>query len=306
MGRLAAVDVGSTSVHLLVADLHRRSIAPVADESVFAGLGAAVVARGVLGDAAAAELATVLGAYARRATDLGADDVVMVATAPLRRAADAARVVWLVGREAGVALHALTEREEALLTLLGATGGVTSADGIAVVDIGGGSTELVGMGSGGAPLVTALPLGAATLAGRHVSGDPPLADELASMRTEAFAAVATPGQPVGRTVVAVGGTADNLARVSGSRHLSRERVEAALARLATMPADEAASAFGIRPARARLLPAGAVILLAVMDRWRVDAVEVSPAGLREGAVLARAAGGRCWRDRLEALVAPRR
>ena len=306
MGRLAAVDVGSTSVHLLVADMDQGSIAPVADESVFAGLGEAVGARGMLGDAAAAELASVLAAYARRATDLRADDVVVLATAPLRRAADAARVVWLVGRDAGVALHALTEREEALLTLLGATGGVAPADGIALVDVGGGSTELVAMGSGGAPLVTALPIGAATLAGRHVTGDPPLAHELASMRAEALASVSTSGQPVGGTVVAVGGTADNLARVSGSRHLSRGRVEAALARLGTMTADEAAAAFGIRAARSRLLPAGAVILLAVMDRWRVDAVEVSPAGLREGAVLARAGAGRCWRDRLEALVAPGR
>src|SRR3712207_2094404 len=140
MGRLAAIDAGSTSVHLLVADvLPGGTLAPVADESVFAGLGDAVDGRGRLGHAGTTELAGVLARHVRRATDLRADDALVLGTAPLRRAADAARVVRRLEREAGLGLHVLMEREEALLTLVGATGGAVPAGRVALVDIGGGS-----------------------------------------------------------------------------------------------------------------------------------------------------------------------
>src|SRR5687767_11191070 len=110
MKRLAAIDVGSTSVHLLVADVSDGALEPVLDVSTFAGLGDAVAASGVVGAAVATELARLLAGYVGEATELGAAQVVIVATAPLRRAADAARVVSGLG----VPVHVLTEREEAL------------------------------------------------------------------------------------------------------------------------------------------------------------------------------------------------
>jgi exopolyphosphatase/guanosine-5'-triphosphate,3'-diphosphate pyrophosphatase len=173
---------------------------------------------------------------------------------------------------------------------------------VALIDIGGGSTEVVTATRGDQPSVMALAIGAATLAGRHVTADPPLPDEVAAMRADARSAVAAlPGIGV-PTALAVGGTADNLARIAGSGTLTTDSIAWILGRLGEMTAEEAAAAFGVRVARARLLPAGAAILLAVLERWGSDEVEVSPAGLREGALLAVASAGRGWRDRLPALV----
>ncbi|HEY6012988.1 MAG TPA: hypothetical protein VIU37_03250, partial [Candidatus Limnocylindrales bacterium] len=89
----ASVDVGSNSVHLLVAEIAGHRLAPIVDESVFLGLGAAVAERGHLGAAARAELAGTLAGYAESSRQLGARHVTFVGTEPIRRAADAARIV---------------------------------------------------------------------------------------------------------------------------------------------------------------------------------------------------------------------
>ncbi len=107
-------------------------------------------------------------------------------------------------------------------------------------------------------------------------------------------------------LVAVGGTAENLLRVvpddGDGGVLTRAGLVLALERLAAEPADAAAARYGVRPGRARLLPAGAAILVAFVDRWRVDALRVSSGGLREGALLAVEQAGAGWRDRLPALA----
>ncbi|MFZ5852957.1 MAG: hypothetical protein ACOYXS_00435 [Chloroflexota bacterium] len=303
---MAAVDVGSTSVHLLVAHVDRHVIRPLADDSVLLGLGGRVEETGYLGASTRAGLAAVLADDAVRARALGADPVVFIATEPLRRAADAARAVVEVERESGVALHVLSQVEEAWLTLIGVTGGRPVTARLSVVDVGGGSTELV-MAEPGRPVeVRGLPVGAARLLAEIVHADPPRPAELAQLRATArrqLAAIPTLG---GAEIVAVGGTASNLLKIVAGgrvdRRLTRARLAEAFELLGRERSDVLAPRYGLREIRARLLPAGAAILEALLELGGAEEISVSEAGIREGAVLAASHDPIAWRDRLARLA----
>jgi exopolyphosphatase/pppGpp-phosphohydrolase len=302
----ASVDVGSNSVHLLVARVREHHLTAVADESAFLGLGARVADHGLLGPAARAELAEAVAAYVASARDLGATTVTVVGTEPIRRAGDAPEIVAEVSRAAGEPLYVLTHEEEAYLTVIGVTEGRLLAHEALVVDIGGGSSEFCLVGPRAAPRAQGLRLGAGRLTQRFVTGDPPTADEIAAMRAEAQRAVAGAPDGAPRGIVAVGGTVSNLLKVVrfGARAgtLSRNENARALTLLSAEPSELAAKRHGVRPVRARMLPAGAVIVEAILDRYGADEVRVSDAGIRDGAILAAAHAGHAWRDRLPVLA----
>jgi exopolyphosphatase/guanosine-5'-triphosphate,3'-diphosphate pyrophosphatase len=301
-----AVDVGSTSVHLLVATVAGHRLDPLVDESVLIGLGDTVEEHGAIPGPQRAELVGELARYAARARELGAREIAFVGTQPLRRAADARAVVAAVEAATGVPLHVLDHDEEGLLNLLGATAGRPVERPLAVVDVGGGSTEIVIVEPGARARAGAIPAGCATLVRRLVAHDPPLLQEVEALRAEAhrLAAGALPGGPA--AMLALGGTSSNLAKIvpaaGRDRQLTPRRLAAACLALRAEPAADVAARFGITAKRARLLPAGAAILGALMARYGVARATAVEEGLREGVVLALARAGRDWRDRLDALA----
>ncbi|HEY7827610.1 MAG TPA: hypothetical protein VIB99_05220 [Candidatus Limnocylindrales bacterium] len=303
---VAGVDVGANSVHLLVAVVTGHRLEPVVDESTFLGLGDRVEARGTLGPAKRAELVAALVRYAETARRLGAGRIEFVGTDPLRRAADAAAAVHEVGLASGVALSVIDPREEAELTLLGVSLGRPIERELAIVDVGGGSSQLVRIGPGHAQVSLGLALGGARLTAAFVSHDPPTSAEIEAMREEARRVVGATPLVVLSELVAVGGTASNLVKVLPGamldRRLDPERLAAALATLGSEPAELAAERHAINPTRARLLPAGAVILEAILAHFGLDGLTVSEAGVREGLVLAVAHAGVAWRDQLATLA----
>jgi exopolyphosphatase/guanosine-5'-triphosphate,3'-diphosphate pyrophosphatase len=302
----AAVDLGSTSVHLLVAAVVDHRVEPLIDESLFLGLGAAVEARGLLGTPGRRELANALSAYAAQARGAGASATTFVGTAPLRRLADAARIVADVEAASGVPLHVLSHEEEGFLTLIGVTEGRPVEHDVLVVDIGGGSSEFVTIGLGRRARAVGVRVGAAKLTGRHVGGDPPRLDELEALRVAAAELVGTAPRSRPVEVVLVGGTASNLLKIVPdgrlTRRLTHADLETAFAVVAGHPAATVAERFLVKPARARILGAGAAIVEAIMDRYDVGDVRVADAGIREGTVIAVAHAGASWRDRLEELA----
>jgi exopolyphosphatase/guanosine-5'-triphosphate,3'-diphosphate pyrophosphatase len=302
---LASVDLGSNSVHLLVAGVSNHLLSPLDDESVFLGLGSAVASRGYLGKAARAALITALERYAAVARDLGADAVSFIGTEPIRRAADSATTVHEVTAATGAPLFVLSHEEEAYLTIIGVTEGRPVAHETLVVDIGGGSSEFCVVDAARPPRAIGLRLGSARLTDRFVSHDPPEPAEIEAMYAAALDAVAD--APAARPVeiVAVGGTASNLRKVvptASDGVLGPERIAEALMLLGSMSGAAATVRFGVNPIRARILPAGAAILAAILDRYEVSEVRISEAGIREGAILAVAHAGPAWRDRLVELT----
>lgn len=285
-------------------DGHR--VVPLVDESALLGLGTLVDVRGLITAEARGPLIETLAGYAATARGLGAERIAFVGTEPLRRAADARAVVVAVEDATGVPLHVLDHREEGLLTLLGATSGRAVAADLLVVDIGGGSTQLVIVGPERRASATGLRVGGARLTASHVTHDPPTGSEIAELRAAAAAALAAAPEAAPTAIVAVGGTASNLVKIVpgalGDRVLTPERLDAAFELLRAAPAAEVAARYGIRPQRARILAAGAALLEAILARYGVPRATASEEGIREGTVLALARAGAGWRDRLEALA----
>ena len=302
----ASVDLGSNSVHLLVAGIAGHELRPLVDESAFLGLGAAVDEQAHLGSARRAELVETIVRYAAIARQLGSSSITLMGTEPIRRAADAARIVADIEQATGVPLHVLSHEEEAYLTLVGVTAGRPVVHETLVVDIGGGSSEFCAVAAGGRARAAGLRLGSNSLTTRFVREDPPSAAQVASMTAAAGEILGEALQADPSDLALVGGTASNLLKVtaagSADRVLTRDRVAEALATLTSRTAADTSARFRVNPTRARLLPAGAAIVDALMRRYGVNTVRVSEEGMREGAVLVAHHAGRAWRDRLPELA----
>lgn len=283
-----------------------HQLEPLVDESAFLGLGRIVDERGYLGEEAARELIVTLGSYANRARQLGATRICFVGTEPLRRAADAAKVVDSVWRESRVPLHVVRHSEEALLTLLGATAGQPLAGELVLVDVGGGSSEFVVDAPRRKPVAAGIRVGSVRLTTRFVFSDPPTQREIGTLNREARRAIADAPNARPASVIVVGGTASNLLRIVPDtlldRTLTRGRIRHALRTLRAMTAEEVSTRHAVRVERARILPAGAAIVGAIMDRYGVNRVQVSDAGIREGTILAIGHAGASWRDSLPRLA----
>jgi exopolyphosphatase/guanosine-5'-triphosphate,3'-diphosphate pyrophosphatase len=301
----AAIDCGTNSVHLLVAVVDEHGVRPLADESTFLGLGSAT-AEGQLGPAAIERLVATLVGYARAAQSLGADRVWVVGTEPFRRASDAGVAVRRVKDAIGLNLEVIDHEEEAILTLIGVTGGRRVQGALLVCDVGGGSTELAVLLPDEPPRAQGIRVGSSQLTNQVVRHDPPAETEIQTLRQKARAALArVPRLSAGR-LVAVGGSATNLLRIlplAGlDQVLTRARLREIIATLSTEPAALAAERHNVNPARARMLPAGAAILEALLDRFQVDQLEVSDLGIREGLILVVSRSGGRWRRQLATLA----
>ena len=285
-------------------DGHR--VAPLRDESVLLGLGTTVDARGLIPPEVRGPLIATLAAYAAAARGLGAVRIAFVGTEPMRRAADARAVVVAVEDATGVPFHVVDHREEGLLTLLGATSGRVIDSDLLVVDVGGGSTQLVVVGPASRARAIGLGVGGARLTHALVAHDPPTPSEIAALRAAALAALQGGPDAAPTAIVAVGGTASNLVNVvpgvPGDRILTPARLDAAFEMLCAAPAADIAARFAIRRERARILAAGAAILEAILARYGLQRATASEEGIREGTVLALARAGAAWRDRLEPLA----
>jgi len=210
------------------------------------------------------------------------------ATAAVRNAANRDELVSAVEAQLGEALRVLSGEEEARLSFLGATQALADPvpGTVAVVDVGGGSTEIA-VGTPGAEVQwwRSLPLGSGLLTDRYLSSDPPATGEVDAARTHVARLFADLDVPSVNYAVAVGGTATSLGRMSGEV-LSDDALERCVRMLCLTPVAEAARRFGIDPERVRLLPAGMLVLQAVARRLSLP-LSIAQGGLREGAILER-------------------
>ncbi len=311
---IAALDVGSNTIHLVVARIadDKRSLDILADELDLTRLGADISRSGRIGHERATRAVSVLREHVERAHALGAETLLGVATEGVRAAANRDEFLARVRDEAGIVLHVVTGDQEAALTYWGATSTLPrSKERRAVLDLGGGSMEVV-VGEGTRVVWrVSVPVGSGTLHDRYTPSDPPTNAEVDQAEAAAMEALRQldPPLPV-ENVTACGGTATTLVRLaaralntpsaslsgtSSSTILSAEQLEALRRLLQTYPAAEIAR-YGIQEARARLLAAGDVVLLSALRRLDKTALRVSERGIREGAILAYAHASDGWLD----------
>jgi exopolyphosphatase/guanosine-5'-triphosphate,3'-diphosphate pyrophosphatase len=305
----AAIDVGSNSVHLLVARLAppqtlvRRGLTTIDDRSQLLGLGEVVDAEGAIPEAQRGQIMTAIAEYLVLAGTGGAEHVTLIGTEPFRRARDGPEVAHEVSVVTGLPMHVISERTEALLTFVGVTGGVPPTEPLVVVDIGGGSTEVSVYEPAKKLTVLPLPTGSGRLTRALVKHDPPSARELDRLHDAAREAAQELPQlkwPAGKAprAVFVGGTATNLARLGV---LTRAGLAEDRRTLGKLTSTQVVEHFGVRPQRAVQLAAGAAVVDALLDRLGLDAAVTAESSLRDGAIIAMARFGDAWPDRLTEL-----
>jgi exopolyphosphatase / guanosine-5'-triphosphate,3'-diphosphate pyrophosphatase len=304
----AAIDVGSNSVHLLLTELGGEVLR---DESVLLGLGAMVDIVGRIPDDGAAAAIEAISEYVDAATDEGAESITLLATEPLRRASNRSRFCESVEQALGLPLHVLSHDEEALLTVLGVLDGEPVSEPTLVLDIGGGSSEIVLLEPGADPVIGVIPVGSARLTAQHVEDDPPTADEVRELRAEShhlFSSLPT-GRP--RRGIVVGGSGTNLIRLTSAEGdedtpddglIDTARTARAIEIVKAAPSAELVEAYGLRERRVLQMAAGASLIEAALDCYNLEVFEASDASLREGVIIAREAAGDEWRSELVALV----
>ena len=282
--RCACIDVGSNTTRLLVADTVADGIQDVLNERVFTLIGRSVGDSGRIPPEKLEETAAVVADQAARARSLGADRIRVVATAAIRCAHNARDLVGAIERQAGLPLDVLEGEEEARLAFRGAASAAGVVGTLAVIDVGGGSTEIaIGSGDGRVVHAESIPVGSSLLAERHLSADPPAAHELEAVREDIARAFARFEPPAVDHAVAVGGSASSLLHL-GEPELGSMELARALDTLCAEPAETFASRVALDPIRVRLLPAGVLVLTELTGRL-AQPLRICGGGLREGAIL---------------------
>jgi len=300
--RVAAVDVGTNSVRLLVAEpgTGGAPLRAVEREMRITRLGQGVDATGHLHDDALARTLATLDDYAARWRALGAERVRIAATSAVRDAADRDRFFAGVLERTGAPAEVLTGDEEGTTAFAGATATVSGEPPYVVLDIGGGSTELI-RGTTGAEAMTSRQLGCVRLTERALHTDPPTPAELTAARDlvdaelDAVAALVDP--TAARTLVGVAGTITTVAaifldlpayepdRIHGTRVPAGD-VAAITDRLCRLTAAERRALGPMAPGREDVIHAGAIILDRVVQRFGFPDVLVSEADILDGLALA--------------------
>jgi exopolyphosphatase/guanosine-5'-triphosphate,3'-diphosphate pyrophosphatase len=282
--RVAAIDVGSNTVRLLVATLEDGSVESIREERTAVGLAREIERTGRIPDEKIARAAEVAQRYARDAAKLGAARIEVLVTAPARQGRNGSELVEAISAATRLPVRPLSAEEEGRLAFAGVVSTFpTPPASIAVVDVGGGSTQLV-FGTAAEPVwFRTLDIGSLRLAQRHFVHDPPRIEELDALRATIERAFEGHASPLPRCAVATGGTARSLRRVVG-RTLGPKELAKAESVLSSAPAVDLAEKFGFPIWRGQTLLAGAFVLAEAQRRLGVPLV-VARAGLREGAVL---------------------
>ena len=291
--RVGAVDLGTNSTRLLVADVGDGRIEEVARRLQITRLGEGVDSRRRLLPLPIARVRNVLSDFRRELESAGAERTLAVATSAVRDAENGEAFLGEVEWSYGFSTRLLSGDDEALLTFDGVASGRTVEDGTLIVDIGGGSTELIAGGPGGVDFHASLDLGCVRLTERFLASDPPTVAELeacaAAVREllpdlEPSRAIGVAGTVTTLAALDLGLTEYDPKRIHGHR-FSTAAVVDQLHRLASLPLDERRRVAGLEPERAPVIVAGAVILHEVLRHFGLDKVEASEHDLLHGVSL---------------------
>jgi len=286
--RLAALDIGSNTVHILVADVVRGKLEEVAHYVEMPELGPQVARSGVIGSRAQTALRAVRRVI-EQARSQGFDELIACATQAVRQASDGRAFVRQASEVIGTPVRIISAQREAALSFLGAASRHSARREWALVDLGGASTEVVIARARGMLRSTSLPIGSGVLAATYLH-DPPRPEERARLRKAALRAL--PDAPDGdvERLVATGGTASNLPLLLSKRNppavLTTADLLACEERLDRDPARVVAARYGLPANRVKAMRGGVEALLLFLDWYGLAVLHVSHEGLRHGMLLA--------------------
>jgi exopolyphosphatase / guanosine-5'-triphosphate,3'-diphosphate pyrophosphatase len=299
--RVAVIDVGTNSARLLVADVAAGRVSPVERRSQVTRLGRGVDLSGRLSAEAVEDACEAIGEYVATCRELGAEAVDAIATSAVRDAENGSAFVAELRERFALSARVLDGEEEARLTYLGATSERAPSEPTLVVDIGGGSTELI-VGTGTEiSFHTSLQAGVVRHSERHIASDPPTVIELEALAgdvrgliesavgggVEATAGIAVAGTPTSLAAVEMRLEPYDPARVHGYV-LSLPSIQRMLSQLASTPLSRRVEIPGLHPDRAPTVVAGVVILVETMRAFGLDRIEVSEHDILYGTAISAA------------------
>jgi exopolyphosphatase / guanosine-5'-triphosphate,3'-diphosphate pyrophosphatase len=286
--RIAVIDIGTNSTRLLVADVAGGVVSQVERRSTVTRLGRGVDLSGHLSGEAIEDVCAAIGSYVEIIEELGAETVDAIATSAVRDADNGSAFVAELRERFALSARVLAGEEEARSTYLGATSEAPPTEPTLVVDIGGGSTEIVVGAGSEVSFHDSLQAGVVRHSERCISSDPPTAGELEALAADvrgliegsvgtgiaAAAGIAVAGTPTSLAAVELGLEPYDPSRVHG-QVLALPSIQRMLSRLASAPLAERIEIPGLHPDRAPTIVAGVVILVEVMRAFELDEITVS-------------------------------
>ena len=296
MQRVAAVDLGTNSTRLLVADVEGDRLEEVVRLLTITRLGEGVDKRRRLLPVPITRVRNCLTDYRRELEKQGAERTLAIATSAVRDAENGEAFLGEIEWRYGFTTQLLSGTEEAAMMIRGVTAGRSPLDDVLVVDVGGGSTELVVAADGEVASAMSLDIGCVRVTERFLGSDPPSQPELAAASAyvrsllpplEAGSAIGVAGTVTTLATLDLGDAGYDPARTHGHR-ISLAAVEEQLERLAAMSTQERLAVPGLEPGRAPVIVAGVVVLREVMTAYGLSEIEVSERDILHGAAFAAA------------------
>lgn len=282
----AAIDIGSNTTRILVAEPQDGQLTKVMEQRAYTRIGKSKDGKGRISPEKIDEVAEVVETQVRLAREVGADSFRAVATAAIRDSKNGKKVASAISDRAGVPIEIVSEREEGRLAFIGATKALGHPTGgrIAVVDVGGGSTEIsIGTIADGVEDVMSWPIGSGLLADELIGSDPPSASEIRKVRDRVDDVFSDVEIEPPEQVVAVGGSATSLRSLTGVV-LEYETLERGIRVLCGDDSTVVARQFELDPVRVRILPTGVLILERISELLG-QPLQIGKGGIREGIVL---------------------
>ena len=311
----AAIDIGSNTIHVVVARCQPDNLEIIADEEELVRIGESVTATGEISSQKQHEAIAVVQHYQGIARQHGAESILAVATEAIRKAHNGDEFLQELQQKTGQHVQLISGDAEAVLTFYGATYELAREPHppaqIGVIDLGGGSTELITAKDMQITWRISLHMGSGQLHDRYLSSDPPTHDELENARTfvQSQLQAVRISQHLSLLIV-TGSSAPALLQLAQqafgldvqSDRLTQEDLMRCEGLLDALPAQEVARRYKLPLERARVLPAGTVILQAMMDYLDVNEIHTNPHGLRQGVLLAHARYGKQWLEQVNTIA----
>ena len=305
----AAIDIGSNTIRIVVARSTPYDLDIVVAQEELVRIGESVTATGEISQEKTNAAIDVLKRYKTQARRRKAEPILVVATEAIRQARNSADFVEQVHSKTKLAVELISGNAEAALTFFGTTYEVNKEPGhpaqVGVMDLGGGSLELVTSRNNRINWRTSIPIGSGWLHDRYLISNPPTYDEIAV--ADAFLQTYFQGMPVKHrlpVLIVTGGSANTLLYLvhqafqldEHHTHLTQQDLIRCQGLLSSLTAEEIADRYNIPVTRARILLAGALIIQTVMSRLHINEIQISSHGIREGVLLAYERYGERWLD----------
>jgi exopolyphosphatase/pppGpp-phosphohydrolase len=309
----AAIDIGSNTIHIVIARCSPTSLEILHDEQEMVRIGESVTSDGTISTQKIDETISLLSHYKTLAAQYTSASPLVIATEAIRKARNNQQFLASIHSATKLDVHIINGTVEALLTFYGATYELYQEPSppaqVAVLDLGGGSMDLVTASNKQVTWHTSVPLGSGWLHDRYLQSDPPSQEDLEVARTflDTYIAGLHLKQHPFPTLIATGGSANSLLLLARQAlnlpeqetRLTYEQIMRCEQLLSNHSAEEVSQRYAQPLKRARILPAGALIMHALMVNLLLGEIRISTHGIREGALLAYARYGDHWLQHLQ-------